>query len=110
MPGYQPSPATGQIALQCDDFSFDMKVVFFADDFAGAMQWTDDVAAPVCYGETMDALCLIAIDNRPSVVCGIALDDGQKFHATLPESYFLQAARILDVRLFNRRVRTGAAF
>ncbi|KGK95053.1 hypothetical protein NB04_12820 [Pseudomonas syringae pv. tomato] len=97
LPGYQPSPATGQIALQGDDVSFDMKVVFFADDFAGAMQWTDDVTAPVRYGETIDSLCLIAIDNRPSVVCGIALDDDQKFHATLPESCFLPAARIPDV-------------
>ncbi|KPX01803.1 Crp/Fnr family transcriptional regulator [Pseudomonas syringae pv. coryli] len=74
-----------------------MDVVFFSEDFADAMQRADNVTAPVRYGETIDALCLIAVDDRPSVVCGIALNDGQKFHAMLP-AHFLSAARVPDVR------------
>ncbi|KPB50563.1 Unknown protein sequence [Pseudomonas coronafaciens pv. oryzae] len=53
-----------------------MEVVFFTNDFAGAMQWADDVTASVRHRETIDALCLVTVYNNPSVVCSITLDNG----------------------------------
>ncbi|RML49477.1 hypothetical protein ALQ94_101891 [Pseudomonas amygdali pv. morsprunorum] len=54
-----------------------MKVAFFANNFASAVQWAGYVTASMRCGKTIDTLCLIAIDNIPTVVCGIPLNDGQ---------------------------------
>ncbi|KPB75999.1 Unknown protein sequence [Pseudomonas syringae pv. maculicola] len=54
-----------------------MEIIFFANNFAGAVQWAGYITAPMRYGKAIDALCLVAVDNIPSVVCGIALNDGK---------------------------------
>ncbi|KPW46599.1 hypothetical protein ALQ59_102210 [Pseudomonas syringae pv. apii] len=54
-----------------------MEVAFFANNFASAVQWAGYVTASMRCGKTIDALCLIAVDNIPSVVCDIPLNYGQ---------------------------------